>query len=1493
MKILFINCYHSKKDYYNVFLAIKALEDGVSINEIDWLMSNSVMYETLCDNLNVKDYVHIEALKDEQKFKAIFEKNFKIVNNMEFKIDDVKFVLNLKTNDNVYDDDIYYYKYFALLKQSCFNKSNRYIYLNCTEIESYKLPSYLFLTTLSYDNIYFRQNGEIDKLTNKFAISSEWLPVMPISFELIETLRNPINFSNVYAMKFEQDKSGRVDFGKIFETPLYKGENKYLLYIKVCLNIWVKKNPEMKSIFSDKTENIPLLSLLLFTLQYMKGKSKKSSDIEINKLLDVSCDYGEGLLQLAENVVAHSYGGVLSIRLNDKMYKIGLNNQRGKKYWYLRMSVCDFSNKTIVDNIKEKYSSLNYLKLSQVFFEEENKDYSKHLNSEEHIIHHYGLMTFCSIITKNYGTFSVFSSTGQAKNEESFYHSNNNVIPQDEVGYSDFFEHHITGTDYDILLPVFSHDLIQMFGTETNTYVSSLPTNVILNRKKIDCDEILYITSYFDYFNQNKSKNLSLDNVQREYISGEQNPQLQKQKIIVHATESLFDHISGDIEGIENKSFRDIIVYFDMFSCPLKRIEAVCKIIMGLIVKFEKTQYSVHFILQDLDNNKILFFVRQFALFYRNNINNYMSRSQVYLQTSDGLKDVLFFTKELSTIYQHNLLMQLEHGVNSTIIDNLYHIVTRNLKSIKINLELKKRAIDFDSFPKCYLKNGEYTVDGGTPLFYEKLKRVVNEDIHNENLGCKICNTHIKANNIHLKEFFEAQILFGNAYWCSNFVNFVYNEIIKDTSIKRELPIVLYGYENYSEPMLFSIKDRLKSKGYMCEYIIYENSKFITPDSKSGSKIRHLDLLSSFSVKDVQIISIIGISTTLSTLKNMRNEILSSENIALKETNFVKSLIVFQLYPHDIKNKMNLKFDRNNKEVQLIKETYCGLEDGADNNDKFEIKAKYLINIEADWMLPQNCCLCFPEKNKKSYLEEQILINTNETSTVPTLLIKSEKKFDISQINNSYENEGLTEAFLNNMENQKYLYYLHINRGGNHYQYYIRSAALLVDELNNYNTAKGIGLWFKEIKERLQPNSDNQINVIVCPAHFSNETFATAVKKYIFDNNAYLINFDVRKEFRDTFEAKYSNYLTVLKFILNKEVKDIKVKFYYVDDQIITGDTFWRAKTLVQGLVSQLAKKDNVTVFESIITLLDRNSKNSRKKFFDDNQEGKFYSYLNFHTPSIRSYGDSCPICRDVSNSSNLSREASLSFTSNYWQNKAKQHMLIPLNKAKSEKIKYIEDKYKQDFKRMQCSEVVWNKMRKIKSKQFLADEVIYEYVNQVKFSDSEKMEYIISFYKVCSREHIIFQENINDFIFKILLDTYSLFTKRPTPEMENIRLYSFLYNVITVNEMKSFIYDLYCIVITRLCSLGSNWLTDSERLIECYEIGEKLFSSQSYNQKNLFREYNDKGPNNFQEIEFNKLSFGEFLSIQIKKSLFVNSDSSVKVKILNEILEKELNEYE
>lgn len=89
----------------------------------------------------------------------------------------------------------------------------------------------------------------------------------------------------------------------------------------------------------------------------------------------------------------------------------------------------------------------------------------------------------------------------------------------------------------------------------------------------------------------------------------------------------------------------------------------------------------------------------------------------------------------------------------------------------------------------------------GKTLAQTQLEKILDTDIHESSLGCKISNTHIRIGKVHLDTFYEAQLLFGNSYWTDVFSFYFYHFIkqkIRNNINLKNRPIILYGYETYS-----------------------------------------------------------------------------------------------------------------------------------------------------------------------------------------------------------------------------------------------------------------------------------------------------------------------------------------------------------------------------------------------------------------------------------------------------------------------------------------------------------------------------------------------------------------------------------------------------------------------------------------------------------------------------------------------------------------------
>lgn len=264
MDILYINCKHKKEDYYNAFVSLKKLEKNETIDKITWLKKHSVIYRTKYNNLDTFEFVNLDAVKK--------DKNFSRVSNNNFDLNKTKIVLNLRNDYDEKIDDIYDYKYFILLQKNCFEVNNRFIYFDYSESDIFKIASYINFNYIDISNI-FCFNPKITKcvstLPKKFSLSEEWLPAIYIDKEILEILRSNYDISEILNItNIVIDKQKKVDFEKLYYN--HKTENRRLLYLKVCINLWIKKHDNIEKIIQNtdiknKLNSLPYLLCCFFS----------------------------------------------------------------------------------------------------------------------------------------------------------------------------------------------------------------------------------------------------------------------------------------------------------------------------------------------------------------------------------------------------------------------------------------------------------------------------------------------------------------------------------------------------------------------------------------------------------------------------------------------------------------------------------------------------------------------------------------------------------------------------------------------------------------------------------------------------------------------------------------------------------------------------------------------------------------------------------------------------------------------------------------------------------------------------------------------------------------------------------------------------------------------------------------------------------------------------------------------------------------------------
>lgn len=743
---------------------------------------------------------------------------------------------------------------------------------------------------------------------------------------------------------------------------------------------------------------------------------------------------------------------------------------------------------------------------------------------------------------------------------------------------------------------------------------------------------------------------------------------------------------------------------------------------------------------------------------------------------------------------------------------------------------------NFEELREAYYSIEIGNNDNAEPVWIKKLRNILNEDIHNKPLGCKINNLHIKIGDVHLSAFYEAEIIFSHAKWVSRFANWIYNEL------KEFNNILIIGYETYIEPVLSLLSNKLNAK-----YCIYEEPKFIQYSTMSKPRLRYEDNLTEFikekNMANHKIILICGISSTLSTYKKLEQCVKNYDiNSLINKENFLYYSIV-QVLPSNINNTNNLEFILNDNDDIL---SWNEKEKIAKRNNQFDVK--YLVDVKCDWFQAQNCEWCFPN----IALDEKPLVTTGDSSVIPLQMIGLNCIKDFPKLEKSKNNFNLFEKNRKgDFKYKNYLYYNHIDRDGHHFQYYIRTGALFNNILTN-NFSK-FSAFCNKLRDKLI-NSDNDVNIIVAPLHFSNERFPQEINRLVFNNRAHLISFDSKKEYRSNFEAKYSNYAYVLAQIerinILPSADDLtkNIQFHFVDDQIITGRTFYKAKSFVSSLIRKFTNSKsrliNYKIFASVITFIDRNSQNSKLNYVEN--LGNFFSFIDIPIPSIRNYGDSCPLCKQISESKNISQNCTLSFTSNFWNEKVKYHRVKSIEEARKLSNTLNESIKTRNYTRFYCEYQIWNNIKNIWEEDKVLKQILDTIFKTLKTSKNIKIqyEYLISFIKVLSRPLIYYREYVKKAVLKLLLSLIEyMLDSDPKSNEYPLQLIEKINENLTktsthkkandtpINTVEKQILDyekycLLCMLITCLSNIESCYLLDTNHIVKLCVFVQKLNSN-------------------------------------------------------------------
>lgn len=1152
---------------------------------------------------------------------------------------------------------------------------------------------------------------------------------------------------------------------------------------------------------SEIQELLKEVSLLTFyvlcmQLYFMKGRATIEAE-EIKLHLVNAGEIAEGIIQLLENLHHSSEKrGLLSIRVHE--WKEGENylsrnypdlySEKSAQFYY-EFRILDYSAQGIVENFRNKRNidEESEVKITEDFcikdffeYTDESGFWKEYNKTADNMVHHYGLQIFATIVSNNNGYFSVESTSGRQISEKERYSNRRSSI-------SDVKEH-IPGTEYRVLLPM-------------------LREGPLIN-PSVDAD----IQYQFDLKKEYRMVpfDMNVAYADTEYLN---NGDLEAQALKEQRVNKIKDAII--MEFNPEKEQNEMVLLLSAMEWGGRKTEIYCKALMLCLIEWEPAnEQGFYTIIQDCTSNDFIEITRMFAIFYgKQELNKYMKRMQIYLSGVNQSEEFLIAGSDISGLMAMAGKLTLVRGIQPQCMRSIEYIFNKfnikNEQKYSQNQELQLVPFDILEIP------------GNSPktLFEKAVKKVLESDLQKYSFGCKLKHTHMRlGSKIHIGEFYEAELLFHNNYYVARFALLIIRRL--KHILKKDVPVMFVGYETYSELLLYEIVTNLNEDGYESSYMLYEQRK--------EGKFRYYNSVQYIeNKKNIEFILIVPINSSLTTHSKLRASLISEIDRLNLDFN-VKALAQYAL--------ILIRSRPEDSECDEMESRYCeSMKYGkimANYLPEGEREIDYFVCVNTEWFHPLRCRLCFP---KQSMLEEQPLTETNRASIIPIQMVGIREKdiFEYTKQKEIGQNGVIESVKKENMERVKklgeMLIYRHIVRRGNHFMFYF--------ELEKYfmHNRDDIIEWLKGIRTQQKKGEGIVYDVIVAPLHFSNAGFVAEVNHYLYGNAALVLNLEVDKEFRENVRTKYSNIIGLYKKLLDMET-EAELRFHFVDDNIITGNTFSRAKSLFTSLLpTKRSEKVKVNVFEDVIVILNRMSEASIMNCVSDRKE--YHAYVSLNISAMRNHEDACVLCKAVENAQTLRNRSSTNIMYEFWDKKMVHHRIIEEEYQDEYVDRENEEQRERACRRMLCTHIVNERLAQLgylQNDTAQVKEVMLSLLKEKKDAP-DALEWIISYVKIFSRPFVSFRKSNREAAFRIMLELLEFIVNELVKSEAKIRNQKFT-NYKELKEVCCVIRDagikhgqdekIYSLILTlmqRLSALGSNYVIRKENLNKLFAIVKHL----------------------------------------------------------------------
>lgn len=1285
--------------------------------------------------------------------------------------------------------DIVELQYIFELKQF-YNEKKILILCNDYDNSFYHKVSQYFFTVSPinkdfYNMFYFVENGVGKRMQlNNMAFSRKFVPLQIIDESNIKRLF--VKVSNIIKDEdlrkiLEDDKKDELKQ----DSDILSGAVKLLHESKGNLQCMGRDR------LYEMLEEMEVLAFILFVYTIF-GNKEVLRVREIERYAVRMRQYANAILQLAENIIYHSASkvGSLSIRIHDSkeryfenMYQ--MDRERNKQD-YLEVIISDFSAdntggdiaETFIKRLSNEADKINFKNMKPVAFFDKTKDvrfkkaWDAFYADSDNIGKHFGLKIFQSIVKEYDGFFIAESHQGYMGKKGETYFSFRD---------KDVMEPCLPGTRYHIALPLESMHNAMILQDQ------SLDSGIAIGK---NINTILsYCTGRIDL----------------KYKVNKYSSQEEKNEVIADYSEELIKKF---------KRNKKDITYVSMDNIDDASGEIFAK---ALIIAFYKTQ----------DNRKLVLYSCSAELKKSifNTLKVFLMQSDLEGMFCNTINQIILYSKD----YEETVIVPRSISKTNSINAYIEHI--KCIASTEWYIEPEKWPYNVEDGSKLYIPCDilkEVAINGERKTLFEHYTHgILNKNIQNTMFGCKLEHTHMRlGSTIHIDEFYEAEILFGNKLFVSRFALLLVKDMKED--IKDVEKLTLYGYGTYSESVLVQAIEMIRAlypEKTDVDYIILERQEerrgFLHSDrirynrafGNSDERYEYFE--------DRKVAVIVLINSTLKTHVRLISFFKSENNIPAENDSWIlKNYAVLLVGSKDKNGYWKLR----HKNIITKKEDILP-------------QPRYFLKNQVQYYEPLRCSLCFPDNP----LWEIPLIEVNAASTIPNQAFGIIDELPVKDFVLEYKMIAEEEEKLKDLKDC--LVYGHICRNENHFLYYFKTENFCV------NMREDIKESLRKWKDEYEDEIKQQYNIIVAPMHFSNAGFVELVNEQVFDGNAILLRIDFDKEYRSNAHAKYSYLRNYVEQLCNTQHKAI-IRVHFVDDSIISGRTIQRAKSLIETILGVYSKQSGdvkIRVFDKIFVLIDRNSKMSRMQYVMNWEPDKrkmkyvdkyFYSFKNINISSMRNYGDSCVLCNLKKEAELLYETSSTAKISSYWKDYIKKFELYTLEELSEirKNCGNIKSREERAYRRLFCTHMAQRVLNEEnhgniapKAICLILDLLITDYEER----KVDRYEYFLSYLKCISRPFLVFQKSVKEAVFDILLvliDTAirgigikeviaeTAVKKEYLSDPEIIKKFDTLHKNILNSEKNNKLLqrdkvDLVLIIMKQLTELKSNYIIRSDKM--------------------------------------------------------------------------------